>query len=138
MQLIFHDNVFSTIPRFCLLVLVLIINGCSTNQSHPENSIKSDAVYIGQFKSVEEFNVAQGDVIEVWNRYQFEILPHIQIEFVSSGSECRVDKITDDYFVVFLTKQLFLSRDGEEEEFQSVLCIKMDSATKDYVNQAMN
>jgi hypothetical protein len=123
---------------FRLLILAPLLHGCSTNQSHPENSIESDAVYIGQFKSVEEFNVAQGDVIEVWNRYQFEILHHIQIEFVSSGSECRVNKITDDYFVVFLTKQLFLSRDGEEEEFQTVLCIKMDSETENYVNRAMN
>lgn len=116
-------------------MVIFLINGCATNQSLPQNSIQSDAVFIGQFKSVEEFDVAQGDVIEVWNRYQFEIIGQKQIEFVSSGPECRIEKITDDYYVVFLTKQLFLTTDGDKEPFQAVLCMKMDSETENYVKQ---
>lgn len=121
--------------QFCLLIVIFLINGCTTNQSHPQNSIQSDAVFIGQFTSVEEFDVAQGDVIEIWNGYQFEIIGQKQIEFVSSGSECRIEKITDDYFVVFLTKQLFLTTDGDKERFQAVLCMKMDAKTENYVKQ---
>jgi hypothetical protein len=121
--------------KFCLLTVIFLINGCATSQSPPQNSIQSDAVFIGQFKSVEDFDVAQGDVIEVWNRYQFELLNQKQIEFVSSGAGCRVDKITQDYFVAFLAKQKFITVNGTTEEYQAVLCMKMDSETENYVKQ---
>ena len=114
-----------------LIAILLALSGCANTQVERVESIKADLIVLGKIKSDHEFDVANRDLIEIWNGYTFEIYNKKEkvIYFISSGEKCVIKNYENKFFLVFLNEKSFISGDHKDKKYQAIMCIPIDEET---------